>query len=147
MHRLPRTRTLVFAALALAAALLTGCGAAAETPANTIGVNALAADPTAYTGEIAVKGIVQKVDAGTISIIDETEYATCGLTPCNSAGIIPLFLPTSGDPSPTGALYDGELPKLEESVVVIGKIVPSDTGMVFDVARIQRGSDTIIEKR
>jgi hypothetical protein len=134
--------------LTAAVALGAGCSDSSAEPVSTIGVNALAADPGAYTGEIAVKGIVQSVDPGTssITVIDETEYATCGLTPCNSAGIIPLFMPTSGEPSPSGALYAGELPNLEDAVVVIGEIKSTQEGLFFDVARVERGSKTVIEK-
>ena len=129
-------------------ALAAGCSGTASEPAKTIGVNAIAADPGAYTGEIAVKGIVQSVDPGssTITVIDETEYATCGLTPCNSAGIIPLFMPTSGEPSPSGDLYSGELPKLEDAVVVVGEIKTTEQGVYFDVARVERDSRTLIQK-
>ena len=130
-----------------AAALLAGCSS--QPGEAAVGVNAVAADPGAYTGEITMKGVVQLVDAekGFINIIDLTEYETCGLTPCGSAGIIPLFMPTSGEPSPAGSVYKGSLPALEEEVLVTGEIKDAaDGGVIFDVTRVQRGSTTVIEK-
>ncbi len=129
-------------------ALVAGCSGGSVDAANVIGVKALAADPQAYTGQIAVKGVVQNIDTGSsvVSIIDETEFASCGLTPCSSAGIIPLVLPTSGKAAPSGAFYKGDLPQLEDVIVVIGEIKSSPQGAYFDVVRVERGSDTLIEK-
>lgn len=126
---------------------LVGCGA--TSPLVTIGVDALTADPQAFTGELAVEGVVQYVDASTstIRIIDVAEYEACGLTPCVSAGVLPLYLPTGGEPAPSGAQYEGQLPALEEVVVVVGEVRSGQGGLYFDVERVQRGSQTLISKR
>lgn len=148
MHRASlRLRALTVLSLAIAAALVAGCGSA-STP-DALGVNAVTADLTAYTGTIAVRGIVQKIDPGTsaVTIIDETEYETCGLSPCGSAGLLPLTVPLTGAPSPGGSLYDGVLPVLEDSVVVVGEIKTGAQGMYFDVERIERGSSTLLARK
>ncbi|MDZ4178874.1 MAG: hypothetical protein U1E29_06545 [Coriobacteriia bacterium] len=138
-------------ALVTVLALSAGCsgGANAGAAANALAVNDIASDPNAFTGTIAVKGVVQNVDAinSSIAIIDETEYATCGLTVCNSAGIIPLFLPTAGEPSPGGALYSGSLPELEDVVVVVGEIKSAPDGLFFDVERVERSGASLIAKK
>lgn len=125
--------------------LIAGCAEKQEI--KTIGVNALATDPTSFKGQIAVAAVVQKVDQGnsSISIIDEQEYATCGLNPCNAAGIIPLYLPTSGKTA-SGVTYTGNLPKLEDKVTVIGEVKTNRNNMYFDVDRIVQGATILIQK-
>ncbi len=145
-HATRASRALTLIVILGLTALMAGCAAATS---DALGVNAVTADPAAFTGTIAVKGVVQNVDAATSSIvlIDEAEYATCGLVPCGSAGLLPLFLPTEGAPSPGGALYQGALPALEEVVLVEGEIKSSPEGLYFDVDRVLRGSTTLISKR
>lgn len=138
------------AALAVVTAtlLLTACANTA-IPENLMGVNSLTADPQAFTGEIAVEGVVIDVDPASsrVRLIDLTEYETCGLNPCGSAGVLPLHLPVTGEPTATGALYEGELPSLEDAVVVVGEVRSGQSGLYFDVQRVQRGSQTLISKR
>lgn len=126
------------AAAILASVALVGCSA--ESP-NAVGVNAVMTDPAAYSGTIAIKGVVQKVDAATSSItmIDEGEYATCGLTPCNSAGLLPLSMPA--------AQYDGELPALEDVVIAVGEIKSTPQGSYFDVERVERNGSVLVSKK
>jgi hypothetical protein len=143
-------RTLVFRrglmplVVLVAVIALTGCG---KSDVQALAVNAVAADPQAYSGEIAIKGVVQRVDATTssFSIIDETEYQTCGLTPCNTAGTIPLAVPTS-QAAQGGSSYSGTLPALEDVVVVFGEVKSGAQGLYFDVARVERDSRVIIER-
>lgn len=141
-------RALIIAFSAGLLVLATGCGSQTDA-SDALSVNAIASDPTAFTGTIAVAGVVQNVDATTssITLIDQTEYETCGITPCGSAGLIPLHLPVSGQPSPSGALYGGELPALEEKVIVVGEIKNSEQGLYFDVHRVERGGKTLIAKK
>ena len=146
MHRiLPSAQ-----ALAVATALtLVLAGCAADPAESAVGVNALMADPAAFVGEIAIAGVVQDVspDSSAIALIDADEYETCGLTPCASAGVLPLYVPTSGQPAPSGAVYEGTPPPLEDHVVVIGTVRSGDSGLYFDVERIDRGSSTIITRQ
>ncbi len=139
---------IALSALALSLSVLAGCAGGASAD-DAIGVNALTADPQAFSGEIAVVGVVQDVsaDSSAITLIDLTEYETCGLTPCGGAGILPLFLPTSGTPAPSGALYEGSLPALEDQVVVTGTIRSAESGLYFDVERVDRGSATLMTKQ
>lgn len=128
---------LVTAALA-ASAVLVGCS---SNTSDSVGVNAVMTDPTAYSGTIAIQGVVQKVDPATssITVIDEGEYATCGLTPCNSAGLLPLSMPM--------AQYEGELPALEDVVVVVGEIKSMAQGSYFDVERLERNGSVLVSKK
>ena len=148
MHRASsRVRALSVLSLAVVSALVVGCGST-PTP-DALDVNAVTADPMAYTGTIAVRGIVQKIDPGSsaVTIIDETEYETCGLSPCGSAGLLPLTVPLAGAPSPGGSLYEGALPVLEDRVVVVGEIKTGEQGLYFDVERIERGSSTLLARK
>jgi hypothetical protein len=150
MHVRVRNLRVIVPLIALVAFALLAAGCSGQqADASSIGVNAVAADPMAYSGEITMKGIVQMVDAENsyINVIDETEYETCGLTPCGSAGIIPLFLPVDGDPTAAGSLYDGQLPALEDAVLITGQVKDTGDGLMFDVTRIDRGSQTVIQKR
>ena len=141
----PLIRAVLVCAAALSIAFLTGCSGSA---ADAVGVNAIMTDPTAFTGDIAVKGVVQNLDptSSTISIIDEVEYASCGLTPCGSAGIMPLFVPLSAEAASGGATYSGSWPELEDVVVVVGEIKSSQTGMYFDVKRVERAGSSLLKK-
>jgi len=72
-------------------------------------------------------------------MIDEGEYATCGLTPCNAAGLLPLSLPV--------AQYEGELPSLEDVVLVVGEIKSSAQGPYFDVERLERNGSVLVSRK
>lgn len=148
-------RACVFALSLALAATLAACGPAADsgTPESElprIGVDDLMLDPHAYTGEIAVEGIVVDVspEHHGVTLVDPEEYEMCGLNPCAAAGVLPLFLPTSGkEPSFSGDFYDGTLPGLEDRVLVIGAVRSGEMGLYFDAERVVRGSSAIIEKR
>jgi hypothetical protein len=141
----PLVRAVFVCAAVLSIALLSGCSGSG---ANALGVNAIMTDPTAFTGKIEVKGVVQNLDpaSSTISIIDEAEYASCGLTPCSSAGIMPLFVPLSAEAASGGAAYSGSWPALEDVVVVVGEIKSSQTGLYFDVERVERAGSPLLKK-
>lgn len=143
-----RARALALLSAGALALVLAGCSSTPATP-DALAVNALTADPTAYTGTIAVRGVVQNIDPGssTVTIIDETEYETCGLTPCGSAGLLPVAVPTMGQPSPGGSLYDGTLPALEDRVVVVGEVKSGPAGLYFDVERVERGGSTLLARK
>ncbi|MDZ4169684.1 MAG: hypothetical protein U1E26_08525 [Coriobacteriia bacterium] len=145
-RRSRRARLIPAAAMLLAVALLAGCSS--DTP-EAIGVNAVMADPAAYTGQIAIRGVVQNVDANasSIAVIDETEYATCGLTPCNSASLLPIVLPIGTAAVAGASVYEGALPALEDVVVVVGEIKSTDSGKYFDVERIERNGSVLVSKR
>ncbi len=140
-------RLTVAAVAVVAAAVIAGCGAQSG-PASSLAVNAVMADPAAYSGQIAIEGVVQDVDpaSGSLAVIDTTEYATCGLTPCNTAGILRLAVPTSGQ-APNGATYTGTMPALEDVVVVVGEFKTAEQGLYLDVARIEKGGSPLLTKR
>lgn len=136
--------------ITLAMLLPAGCTAGAPAESSAIGVNALTSDLAAFSGEILVEGVVQNVEAGSsvIWLIDVTEYESCGLVPCAGAGFLPIELPTTGDPSLSGDLYDGTLPDVEDKVTVAGTVRAQDDGsLYFDAERVERGSTTLIVKR
>lgn len=139
------TRVIAAAASAVALILAAGCGGGADA----IGVNALAADPMAFSGTVTVKGVVQNVDAAGqfVVIIDEDEYATCGLYPCAGAGIVPLHVPVDGSPSSAGTVYSGSMPNIEDFVVVVGEVKSLPQGLVFDVHRMERGGATLLARQ
>jgi len=138
-------RAVVACVAVLSLVLLAGCSGSGET----LNVNAVMTDPTAFTGTLHVKGVVQNLDpsTSTISIIDEAEYASCGLTPCSSAGIMPIFVPTSAAAASSGPVYAGSWPALEEVVVVVGEIKSSPTGLYFDVERVERKGSALLTKQ
>ncbi len=135
-RRTIRSATALLALVTVVA--LAGCSTAAVDP---VGVNAVMTDPGAYTGQIAITGIVQQVDkpSATVTMIDKIEYETCGLTPCGSAGLLPIYLPA--------AQYDGGLPALEDQVVVIGEIKTTPKGAYFDVERLERNGSVLVSKK
>ncbi len=72
------------------------------------------ADTTVHT----VQGVVQTVtaDEHLLTLIDVEEYKLCGLSDCC------LYMPVQ---------WQGEMPKIEEIVVVRGLITSTNSGMVF----------------
>ena len=137
--------------------LLTGCvfqnGKAAEDVKITaVGINDLAADPTAYTGKIEIKGVVQAVDSrGFIfRLIDEEEFKTCGLNPCGAGAIITIYTPDSSKPAgktPSDWVYKVKMPNVEDVVTVQGEIKKMDKGYVLEVDKVLKGSKTLIVKK
>lgn len=147
LHTRRAQRATLFFVLGSALMLLAGCSGGLDA-SSALNVNAVTSDPAAFTGQIVVKGVVQDVDptGSTIVLIDETEYQTCGINPCGSAGLLPLYLPTSGAASPGGALYSGQLPVLEDTVVISGEIKSGPQGLYFDVERVERDGKLLISK-
>ena len=72
----------------------------------------------ADTTMVAVEGVVQTVSAEgqLLTLIDVREYQVCGLSDCC------LYMPVK---------WSGEMPQIEESVIVRGSIQSGDSGLVF----------------
>lgn len=142
-------------ALALALLLsvsISACSIGISSTKNlpVIKVNDLGADPSAYSGKIVLKGIVQQIDEerNFFNMIDEDEYATCG-TGCSTAVVITVYVPGESKPlgaTPSGYLYKGTMPKMMDLVSVEGQIVKSGERYVFEVDRVLKGSKTIISR-
>lgn len=139
----------LIALLFIATLVLGACG---QKGGKAIGVNDLAADPGAYKGQINLVGVVLHQDPANriIVLIDEGEYATCGLNPCGSAGQIPIYLPTPdskplGD-TPSNLTYKGNLPKVEATVFVLGAVTKGANGYMFEVQEIRQGSKVIVTR-
>jgi hypothetical protein len=89
-------------------------------------VDNLASDPVAHLGEVAVVGVVAAVKAGQgFIIVDEREYAACGLSCFNEPGTrkIPVR-------------WDGAPPKLQQTVRIAGVLEKSDRGLVFSAKNV-----------
>jgi hypothetical protein len=115
-------------------------GAAAESAGvKTVGVDAVAKDPKRHAGRIAVEGVVARVMAerGAIVLIDTTEFAACGTTTCAEYSV-PVRVP-KGE-------FQGELPKVKETVVAIGDLQPLEKGYRFTVHEVRRGGKAILSR-
>jgi hypothetical protein len=89
-------------------------------------VNDLAADPSAYLGQVAVIGVVAAVKAGQgFTIVDKREYAACGLSCFNEP-----------DTRKIPVRWDGAPPKLQQAVRIIGVLEKSDRGLVFSAKNV-----------
>ena len=104
-----------------------------------VNVDDFAADPGAYSGVIAISGVVSyiKPENAVFGIIDTREYELCGVVTC-AANEIPISVPSSR--------FSGELPEVEDEVLVYGKIVNSADGYVLDALRVERGSKVIMKQ-
>lgn len=122
--------------------------APAEAPAHTpgpaamprvVGVDAVAKDPKAHAGRIGIEGIVQDVfaDRGAFTMIDCAEFEACGETHCAEFSV-PVRVPK--------AEYQGELPKAEQKVVVIGEVQVETDGYRLIVEEVRREGGTILQR-
>jgi hypothetical protein len=89
-------------------------------------VNDLAADPSAYLGQVAVIGVVAAVKAGQgFTIVDKREYAACGLSCFNEP-----------DTRKIPVRWDGAPPKLQQTVRITGVLEKSDRGLIFSAKNV-----------
>jgi hypothetical protein len=96
----------------------------ASNPATT--VNDLASDPSAYLGQVAVVGVVAAVKVGQgFTIVDQREYAACGLSCFNEP-----------DTRKIPVRWDGAPPKLQQTVRITGVLEKSDRGLVFSARNV-----------
>jgi hypothetical protein len=89
-------------------------------------INDLASDPSAYLGQVAVVGVVAAVKARQgFTIVDKREYAACGLSCFNEPGTRKIPVRWDGDP-----------PKLQQTVRITGVLEKSDRGLVFSAKNV-----------
>jgi hypothetical protein len=89
-------------------------------------VNDLAANPSAYLGQVAVIGVVAAVKAGQgFTIVDKREYADCGLSCLNEP-----------DTRKIPVRWDGDPPKLQQTVRITGVLEKSDRGLIFSAKNV-----------
>ena len=89
-------------------------------------VNDLASNPSAHLGQVAVVGVVAAVKAGQgFTIVDQREYADCGLSCINEPQTrrIPIR-------------WNGAAPKLEQTVRIDGVLEKSERGLVFSAKNV-----------
>lgn len=106
---------------------------------KTVAVDAVAKDPNAHAGPIAIEGIVAKVlaDRGAILLIDKAEFAACGTTDCAEYAV-PLMVPKDQ--------FEGELPKVKETVIAVGDLQPAEKGYSFLVQEVKREGKSIMRR-
>jgi hypothetical protein len=93
-------------------------------------VDDLASDPVAYLGQVAVVGVVAAVKAGQgFTIVDEREYADCGLSCFNEP-----------DTRKIPVRWDGAPPKLQQTVRITGVLEKSDRGLVFSAKNVTKAA-------
>jgi hypothetical protein len=84
-------------------------------------VNDLAATPSAYLGQVAVIGVVAAIKPGQgFTIVDQREYADCGLSCLNEP-----------DTKKIPVRWDGDPPKLQQTLRITGVLEKSDRGLIF----------------
>ena len=93
---------------------------------RTTTVDDLASNPVAYLGQVAVVGVVAAVKAGQgFTIVDKREYAACGLSCFNEP-----------DTRKIPVRWDGDPPKLLQTVRITGVLEKSDRGLVFSAKNV-----------
>jgi hypothetical protein len=100
----------------------------ASSPAFTgaTTVNDLAANPSAYLGQVSVIGVVAAVKAGQgFTVVDKREYADCGLSCLNEP-----------DTRKIPVRWDGDPPKLQQTVRITGVLEKSDRGLIFSAKNV-----------
>lgn len=100
---------------------------ASDNPAETtavLGVEEVVRNFKTDTTIQTVQGVVQTVmaDEHLLTLIDVEEYKLCGLSDCC------LYMPVQ---------WRGEMPEIEEVVVIRGLITSTDSGMVFSAGELQ----------
>jgi len=96
------------------------------TSSGATTVNDLAANPSAYLGQVAVIGVVAAVKAGQgFTIVDNREYAACGLSCLDEPDTRRIPVRWHGDP-----------PKLQQKVRITGVLEKSDRGLVFSAKNL-----------
>jgi hypothetical protein len=89
-------------------------------------VDDLASNPIAHLGELAVVGVVAALKAGQgFTIVDEREYADCGLSCLNEP-----------DTRKIPVRWDGAPPKLQQTVRITGVLEKSDRGLIFSAKNV-----------
>jgi hypothetical protein len=93
---------------------------------GTTTVNELAANPSGYLGQVAVIGVVAAVKAGQgFTIVDKREYADCGLSCLNEP-----------DTRKIPVRWDGDPPKVQQTVRITGVLEKSDHGLIFSAKNV-----------
>jgi hypothetical protein len=95
--------------------------------AAEMSVNDLAANPGDYLGPVQLVGVVAVISQGKgFVLVDKREYADCGLSCLAEPGTKRI---------PVG--WDGDAPKLEQTVRVAGVLHQTEKGLSFVAQEIQ----------
>ena len=94
--------------------------------AAVVEVDDLVANPDGVKGEVRLRAVVAKVNKakGVFAVIDAREFKSCG----GSIDCAKHYLPVR---------YAGDLPAVKTVVVVIGEVVRTDKGFVFEARRLE----------
>ena len=127
------------AAPAKAPSTVPGATGASLPGARRVGVDAVAKDPKAHAGLVAIEGVVGQVfkSRGSFTMIDVAEFEQCGTVDCAEYSV-PVQVPKEE--------FEGELPKSEETVVAIGDVQPLEKGYRFVVQEVQRKDKRILRR-
>lgn len=108
-------------------------------PVSIINVDDVVADPIAYDGVIGIRGIVSFVYPAdsTFVIIDVKEYELCGVVTCAINEMSVMVPPDQ---------YSGELPKVEDEVVVYSEIISQGDVYSLDISEVKRAGETILKR-
>ena len=111
-------------------------------PSDVLSVDKVAKNPLAFKGIVKIRGVVSKVFSkrGAFILIDTDEYKGCGLD-CDDQPeqSIPVKV--------TKEKYKGKLPKLKDTVIVTGRILPQGKGYRFIIKDVKRGKEILIKKK
>jgi hypothetical protein len=100
--------------------------ATSPTSIGATTVDDLAANPSAYLGQVSVIGVVAAVKAAQgFTIVDKREYADCGLSCLNEP-----------DTRKIPVRWDGDPPKLQQTVRITGVLEKSDHGLIFSAKNV-----------
>lgn len=97
----------------------------ASAGAGVVQVDDLAENPDAFRGEIRLRAAVARVKKaeGVFAGIDAREFEECGSVTCAKH-----YLPVR---------YGGDLPAVKTVVELVGEVVHTDKGLVFEAKRLE----------
>lgn len=98
----------------------------AAPTSTVVQVDELAEHPEQYAGLVTVRAVVAGVNQSNhvFGIVDAREFEACGITTC-ARYTVPVR-------------YGNELPGAKQVVLVTGRLVKQDNGLVFVAERVER---------
>ncbi len=114
------------------------------TQVPVIAASVLDSDPKAHAGLVAISGEVSQVFAekGTFMLKDCPKDDDCKTTDscsCCSTAEVPVRVELSA--------YDGGLPAVQQDVIVIAEVSPTETGYTLAVREVRQGAKSILTRK
>ena len=112
-----------------------------ETPSITVNVDDFAADRQAYSGYIAMNGIVSSVNnqQSSFVIIDKREYIECGGDLTCADNYLTILVPTDK--------FSGLLPEIEDEVLVYINVGSASSNGTPEIQMVERNSEIILRRK